>query len=103
MTRSTPARSAPLPRLHPLDLGTEEPRAQPAEGREVAARDEHPAGRLASRTARVAGAAEERARLECGLVRARDEDHSAAHDVADRPGEQRVVGAAEHERVDAGV
>src|SRR5262249_60595223 len=79
-TRSTPARSAPLPRLHPLDLGTEEPRAEPAEGREVAARDKHPAGRLASRTARVAGAAEERARLECGLVRARDEDHAAAHD-----------------------
>ena len=48
-------------------------------------------------------ACEDPPNFERGLVGTRDEHDVRAHDVADRAGEQRVVRATEHERVDAGL
>ena len=93
-----------VPRLHALDLGAEEPRAELAERVDVAAGDERCTPRpRRRRRAELAARRASAAHLERGLVGARHEHDVAAHDVADRAGQQRVVRAAEHERVDVGV
>ncbi len=61
-----------------------------------------PAARPAGRPVPT-GALQQVAHLERGLVRARNECDTPAHDLQDRPCEQREVGAPEHECVDAGV
>ena len=104
--RSNRARSAPRqPRLHvdstsgprnraPSRRGTY--RTSPLVTKRVHVRS------APRRHAAAIACAEQRAHLERGLVGARHQHDVGTHHVADRPGEQRVVRAAEHERVDVG-
>ena len=61
------------------------------------------AGGIARRPVDAAAAHELGAHLERGLVGRGHEHDVTSHDVADRAGQVRVVGAAEQERVDLGV
>ena len=62
-----------------------------------------PSGHAPAPCASMFSLGQEVADLERGLVRARHQHDVPAHHVADRTGEQRVVRAPEHERVDVGV
>ncbi|OLT14642.1 hypothetical protein BJF78_18220 [Pseudonocardia sp. CNS-139] len=89
-------------RGHRGDLGAEEPAAQPAERLRVAGRQEQVrTGRRPGRVAREVGLHEHPHQVLRRLVGAGDErDVRPEHDLQ-HPGEQRVVRAAEHDRVGA--
>ena len=87
------------------ELGAEQPPPSSAEPVDVARRQEAcvPAAGAFGASLRARARVEHGAHLERGLVGRRHEHDVAAHHVADRTGEVRVVRAAEQQRVDLGL
>ena len=89
-----------IPRLHLVQLRPQQPPAEPLETA-VSPEEIHlwrPA--VVPRPRRVG---QQRAHLERGLVRRADQHHVAPDHIADGPGQERVVGAAQQQRVHLGV
>ncbi len=90
------------PRLRVVEFGPEQLGAELAERVDVAARHE-PVAADPVVVAQQAEFAETMHHLERGLVGRTDERHLRPHDVADRAGEERIVGAPQQQRVDGGL